>query len=90
MVEGKWIYPNGMYYVGKFENNKPKGDGKWMFKNGNVLEGVYEQKPKAADEEEEPAEEEEEGAVKKPKFVLEWHSHSNISDAAHKVNSVEQ
>lgn len=27
MAEGKWIYPNGMFYQGKFENNKPKGQG---------------------------------------------------------------
>jgi len=76
-----------MYYVGSFENNKPKGDGKWVFKNGNVLEGEYEQKPKQLEEDEEPAEEEE-GTVKKAKFQLEWHSHTNISDAAHRVNSL--
>ena len=89
ITKGKWIYPNGMYYVGQFENNKPKGEGQWVFKNGNTLTGEYEQKQKqAAEDEEEPAEEEE-GAVKKPKFNLEWHSHTNIVDAAHKVNSVE-
>ena len=27
MSDGKWIYPNGMYYEGQFENNKPKGQG---------------------------------------------------------------
>ena len=79
-----------MYYVGGFENNKPKGEGQWVFKNGNVLEGEYEQREKAAAEDEEPVEEEEEGAIKKPKFQLEWHSNTNISEAAHKVNSVEQ
>ena len=42
METGKWFYPNGMYYEGKFENNKPKGEGKWRFKNGNVLAGEYE------------------------------------------------
>ena len=41
-------------------------------------------------EEEEAPEEGEENAVKKPKFTLEWHSNTNIADAAHKVNSVEQ
>ena len=89
--KGKWIYPNGMFFEGGFENNKPKGDGKWVFKNGNVLEGEYKQKPKVAGEDEEPpAEEEEEGATKKPKFDLEWNSYTNISEAAMKVNSVEQ
>jgi len=79
-----------MYFLGNFENNKPKGAGTWHFSNGNTLDGVYEQKAKEVDEDEEPAEdEEEEGAVKKPKFNLEWHSHSNITEAASKVNSVE-
>ena len=55
---GKWIYPNGTFYTGNFENNKPKGEGRWVFKNGNVLDGVYEQKKKEGDDEEEPAEEE--------------------------------
>ena len=96
MTRGRWIYPNGMYFEGNFENNKPKGEGVWVFKNGNRLSGTYEQKPKVAGEDEEaPAdpEEEEEGgaaAVKKPKFDLVWHSHTNITEAAQKVNSVEQ
>ena len=58
-----------------------------------MLDGEYEQKPKEAgeDEDPEPAEEEgEENAIKKPKFTLEWHSFSNISNAANKVNSVDQ
>ena len=76
-----------MYYEGGFSNNKPKGDGKWVFKNGNVLSGMYEQKELPPAEDEEPPEE---GAVVKPKFSLDWHSHTNISDSAHKVNSVEQ
>jgi hypothetical protein len=87
---GKWIYPNGMYFEGKFENNKPKGEGKWVFKNGNVLLGEYDQKAKVVDEDEAPADEEEEGATKKPQFNLEWNSYTGIADAAHKVNSVEQ
>ena len=49
---GRWIYPNGVYYEGTFENNKPSGKGKWVFKNGNVLDGNYEQKKKGEDEEE--------------------------------------
>ena len=79
-----------MYYVGAFENNKPKGTGQWVFKNGNVLTGEYEQKEKQAGEEEEPEEDAEEGGAKKPKIQLDWHSTSAISEAAHKVNSVEQ
>ena len=93
ITKGKWIYPNGMYFEGDFENNKPKGKGKWVFKNGNVLEGEYDQKKKEPEEGEEEApegEEGEEGAPKKDKFSLIWHSQTNIAEAAHKVNSVEQ
>ena len=43
ITTGKWIYPNGMLYEGKFLNNKPSGEGKWVFKNGNNLDGVYDQ-----------------------------------------------
>ena len=85
---GKWIYPNGMYFEGKFENNKPKGEGKWVFKNGNVLCGEYDQKEKVPDEDE-PVEEEED-EKKKKQYTLEWNSYTGIADAAHKVNSVEQ
>ena len=96
MTKGRWVYPNGMYFEGSFENNKPKGEGVWVFKNGNRLEGTYEQKPKGAGEEEEapPEEEDEEAAAanasKKPKVDLLWHSHTNITESAHKINSVEQ
>ena len=27
IVEGRWILPNGNFYEGKFENNKPNGNG---------------------------------------------------------------
>ena len=75
-----------MYYEGGFANNKPKGDGKWVFKNGNVLDGTYEQKEIPVPDDYEPAE----GEVPKPTISLDWHSHTNISESAHKVNSVEQ
>ena len=42
-IEGRWILPNGNYFEGKLENNKPSGAGKWYFKNGNVLEGNFKQ-----------------------------------------------
>ena len=41
LCDGKWIYPNGSYYEGSFDNNQPKGDGKWNFANGNVVAGQY-------------------------------------------------
>ena len=86
ITQGKWIYPNGMYYEGGFENNKPKGDGKWVFKNGNILEGEYTQKEAVVEEGEE---EQEEGQAKKAKYNLDWQTHTNIVESAHKVNSVE-
>ena len=43
IVTGKWLYPNGSYFEGNFDNNKPKGRGKWNFENGNVVEGDYTQ-----------------------------------------------
>ena len=52
-MDGKWTYPNNMFFEGKFENNKPKGEGKWVFKDGNVLQGYYEQVKKEAEDEEE-------------------------------------
>ena len=30
-VNGKWYYPNGSYFDGNFDNNKPKGVGNWNF-----------------------------------------------------------
>lgn len=42
-MNGRWTYPNGTYFEGDFENNKPKGMGRWHFHNGNVLEGCYNQ-----------------------------------------------
>ena len=43
LVKGQWLQPNGSYFDGSFDNNKPKGHGKWLFKNGNVVEGDYTQ-----------------------------------------------
>ena len=72
IANGKWIYPNGVYFEGEFKNNKPSGHGTWHFANGNTLEGTFSQQAKAADEEE-PAEEEE-GA--KPKLDLVWQANT--------------
>lgn len=43
MDEGKWIFPNGTLYHGKFKNNKPNGEGVWYVNNGNTLTGSYTQ-----------------------------------------------
>jgi hypothetical protein len=42
-LSGRWTYPNGTYYEGDFQNNKPKGNGSWHFQNGNELAGKYDQ-----------------------------------------------
>ena len=42
MKHGRWVFPDGKYYEGPFENNKPKGRGKWVFKDGNEITGVFE------------------------------------------------
>ena len=41
IMEGKWIFSNGTYFEGKFENNYPKGEGVWHFINGNVVKGEF-------------------------------------------------
>ena len=41
LIQGKWLYPNGSYFEGCFDNNKPKGMGQWHFENGNTVGGVY-------------------------------------------------
>ena len=47
METGKWVYPNGTYFEGTFNCNKPKGKGKWNFENGNIVEGDYTQTVRA-------------------------------------------
>ena len=42
-LSGKWLYPNGTYFEGAFQNNKPKGRGKWVLANGNTVDGDYDQ-----------------------------------------------
>ena len=87
---GRWIYPNGVYFEGNFENNKPIGEGTWNFQNGNKLEGAYTQRPKEAGEDDEPIEEEEGDGVPKAKYDLVWQAATGIAASAHLVNSVEQ
>ena len=41
IIKGKWIFANGTYFEGKFENNYPKGEGIWHFINGNVVKGEF-------------------------------------------------
>jgi hypothetical protein len=41
ITQGKWIFSNGTYFEGNFENNYPKGEGVWRFANGNTVKGEF-------------------------------------------------
>lgn len=43
VISGKWIFPNGTYFKGRFEKNKPVGEGIWHFANGNIVKGDFKQ-----------------------------------------------
>jgi len=34
IASGKWIFPNGIYYIGRFKHGKPDGQGNWVFNDG--------------------------------------------------------
>lgn len=51
LIKGRWVYPNGTYFEGNFDNNKPKGKGVWNFQNGNEVSGDYAQIKRADVEE---------------------------------------
>ena len=34
---GKYIYPNGAYFGGSFENDRPNGVGFWKLENGTMI-----------------------------------------------------
>ncbi|SPJ10518.1 conserved Plasmodium protein, unknown function [Plasmodium sp. DRC-Itaito] len=38
---GKWKLPNGMYFVGRFRQNKPTGDGTWIFSDKTQVNVFY-------------------------------------------------
>lgn len=52
ITSGKWIFPDGTFYCGKFRYNKPFGKGVWVFRDGNQLTGEYQQKKQQEEEEE--------------------------------------
>ena len=57
MTTGRWIYPNGMYYIGPFAHNKPTGEGEWVFPyNGNKCKGTYTQAEKEIENPDNPDE----------------------------------
>lgn len=43
IVEGKWIFPNGIYWEGKFKGNKPTDIGTWFFPSTNTVKGEFKQ-----------------------------------------------
>lgn len=70
LTYGKWIFPNGIYWEGKFKKNKPIDSGVWNFPDGNKVEGLFKQ---AEDEEAEPLPDSEEKPIK-----LTWETKNNI------------
>lgn len=65
IVQGKWVLPNGTFYCGGFQYNKPFGKGVWVFKDGNQVTGEYRQKEKPSDDADAGGDEED-GAPPKP------------------------
>lgn len=79
IVEGKWIFPNGSYYLGQFKNNKPSGEGTWYLNNGNTLSGEYKQTVI-------PNEDPDDTRVN---MKLDWQSNAGLATSASKVNKHE-
>ena len=48
MNQGRWVFPNGVYFEGPFYRNYPKGEGVWHFLNGNTIKGSFIQEQKDA------------------------------------------
>ena len=70
IIKGRWIFANGTYFEGKFENNYPKGEGVWHFVNGNVVKGEFTHEIKEV-----------EGGAKgkgKQSTVIDWKSEPEI------------
>lgn len=73
IVKGKWIFPNGIYWEGNFNKNKPTGEGTWVFFDGNVVKGAFKQ---AEDEEAEPIPDTDEKPIK-----ISWETKVNAFNA---------
>ncbi len=65
------MYPNGTFFEGQYDKNKPKGTGKWNFDNGNVLDGEYTQTVRAD--------------VPGDEIKLAWKTTSDITKAPYKA-----
>ena len=80
IVEGRWIFPNGTFYEGKFKDNKPDGQGVWKINNGNELCGSYKQTQiQNEDDPDNP----------KVNIKLDWQSDVKIAESAWCINAHE-
>ncbi|CAD8054128.1 unnamed protein product [Paramecium primaurelia] len=79
-VSGRWILPNGTYYEGEFDNNKPNKVGVWYFKNGNKIQGTYNQKIIPNDDPDD----------KKLNIEMKWASNGYLYQNADLVNAHEK
>lgn len=84
--QGKWVYPNGMFYEGPFENNKPSGDGEWNFPyNNNSCKGTHSQKKLEDEEEPDP-----DLPPPKARFDITWTSKLDIAESSQGINAIER
>mmetsp|Transcript_74076 Transcript_74076/g.240855 ORF Transcript_74076/g.240855 Transcript_74076/m.240855 type:complete len:268 (+) Transcript_74076:103-906(+) len=84
IVVGKWVFPNGTFYSGKFRYNKPHGEGVWVFPNGNQLTGEFVQKQQPGDDDGAPGgDEEDENAPPKPDPKVWCHFKYGSAAAVH-------
>ena len=70
IIKGRWIFENGTYFEGKFENNYPKGEGVWHFANGNVVKGEFTHEIKEIEKEAK--------GKGKPHTIIDWKSEPEI------------
>ncbi|KAM3137522.1 hypothetical protein pb186bvf_010312 [Paramecium bursaria] len=79
IVKGKWILPNGTFFEGIFENNKPNNQGTFYFKNGNTVTGNYKQTIIPNDDPDD----------KKLNIDMKWQSKGYLFQSAVLINSHE-
>lgn len=75
-MKGRWVLPNGTFYEGEFENNKPNKVGTWQFKNGNTISGTYKQNIIPNEDPDD----------KKLNIDMKWSSNGYLYQNAHSIN----